>query len=309
MANENFTPYFGTKSENLPNNVINGNIYYQELYNNLDNGFNLGQIVVDQNNQRYYMSTWADILVNPQDNSITEVSDLLEKIANSGVPIVNITSTDGKAYTGELPFDEENGKAIIAIPDKDMVVQTIEPELTLNGYKIKITVLRTGQAWYDASKVFIRKNVPILLMLVNNEPYEWRAIGIGVYQGNDLEGAVQIENGGTGAITAAEARTNLDVYSKSEVDNNATAIATTADLTPNSWTANSDGTYSQIITVSNLKCGKAGNVPPIITWSTNQDEYSKITSAEATAGTNGKIVFTISEKPTNTIGLIITDNR
>ena len=117
--------------------------------------------------------------------------------------------------------------------------------------------------------------------------------------------------GGTGANNAGTARTNLDVYSKTETDNaitNATTHSFTATLAAASWVDGSGDTSTYTLSTPDLKCGKTGDVPPIITFTENKDEYSKIESAVATPNTN--IIFTI--KKTNklkaAIGLLITDN-
>jgi hypothetical protein len=82
----------------------------------------------------------------------------------------------------------------------------------------------------------------------------------------------------------------------------------TTTLTTSGWTLSNDGA-EYIYTYSNteLTCGAEGDIPPMITYSSNQEEYSKITSAEATAGTG--IEFRIPEKPSADIGLIIIDIR
>lgn len=117
-------------------------------------------------------------------------------------------------------------------------------------------------------------------------------------------GIAPIEVGGTGANTAAGARENLSVYSKSEVDQNATSLAYSATLFADGWTA-SGSQYIYSYSNSSIRCGKSGNVPPLITFTSNRDEYSNITSAEATPGTG--IIFSISEKPASDIGIIVTD--
>lgn len=120
---------------------------------------------------------------------------------------------------------------------------------------------------------------------------------------------IPIANGGTGATDAATARTNLGVYSKTEVDDKVSGTATasyTATLLANGW-ANNNGVYEYTYTNSNLKCGSNGTVPPIISFLSNQEEYSKITSAEATAGVG--IVFQSAEAPTSNIGIVIIDVR
>lgn len=120
-------------------------------------------------------------------------------------------------------------------------------------------------------------------------------------------GVLPIEAGGTGGTTQSSARQKLDVYSKSETDNivsAATTVAYTTTLSANQWT-NSGSEYTYNYANADLACGKAHNVPPLITYTSNQVEYSKIKHAEATPGTG--IVFTMAEQPIADIGLIIID--
>ena len=60
-------------------------------------------------------------------------------------------------------------------------------------------------------------------------------------------------------------------------------------------------TYSN----ANLTCGKAGNVPPIVTYTSNLEEYSKIDHADATVGVG--ITFYTKEQPESDIALVIID--
>lgn len=119
--------------------------------------------------------------------------------------------------------------------------------------------------------------------------------------------ALPITLGGTGGKTAGAARTNLDVYSKSEVDikvGEVTEKAYTTTLLTTGWLAQ-DGEFVYDYANTNIKCGKAGDVPPTITYTSNLDEYSKIEKAECTVGTG--IRFTSKTKPTADIGIIVID--
>lgn len=120
-------------------------------------------------------------------------------------------------------------------------------------------------------------------------------------------GTLPLSVGGTGATNAAMARTNLDVYSKAETDDQiseSTSIAYTTTLSAGNWILNGD-MYTQTYSNTGLTCGKAGNVPPIVTYTSNLDEYSKIDHADATVGTG--ITFYIKEKPQSDIALVIID--
>lgn len=124
-------------------------------------------------------------------------------------------------------------------------------------------------------------------------------------------GTLPIALGGTGGVTVATARQNLEVYSKKDVDDKMAEITTKAytfTLRTDGWIT-SGGIVTYELSVTNLTCGKDGNVPPIITYITNKDEYSKIDEAEADPATK-KITFTIkteSNKPENDIQIIVVD--
>ncbi len=117
--------------------------------------------------------------------------------------------------------------------------------------------------------------------------------------------------GGTEATTKEDARTNLDVYSTTEVNNKideVTEKAYSATLTVDGWTKQEDGTFKYEYTDTNftLACGKGGNVPPTITYTDNLEEYSNINRADADPTTD-KITFITSKKPTKDIPIIIID--
>lgn len=120
-------------------------------------------------------------------------------------------------------------------------------------------------------------------------------------------GTLPITAGGTGATSAAAARTNLDVYSKKEVGekvDEVTTLAYTTTLAVSNWVASED-LYTYTYTNTELKCGKNGNVPLIISYTSNKDDWSKIDSAEATAGQG--IIFTSSKAIEGDIGIVIID--
>lgn len=121
-------------------------------------------------------------------------------------------------------------------------------------------------------------------------------------------GLLPIAAGGTNASNVVDARTNLDVYSKTETDNkvsDAVSKAYNVTLLASGWTADANGGYIYDYSNTDLACGREGNVPPVITYTSNFEEYSKIQNAEATAGEG--IIFTSLEKPTYDIGLTIID--
>lgn len=133
--------------------------------------------------------------------------------------------------------------------------------------------------------------------------------------GEPVFDTARLEIGGTGATDAAGARTNLEVYgkdetySKTETDGVAKKSAAkrySLTIPVNGWSGSGPYTYTYANT--NLTCGLAGDVPPLIAPEDGTDttEYSKIDKAMATAGTG--IVFTAEKKPEAALTLIIVDN-
>lgn len=118
--------------------------------------------------------------------------------------------------------------------------------------------------------------------------------------------------GGTEATDAENARKNLQVYSTGEIDEKFTkaiSVAYETTLSTSDWQESGledeNKKYSCIYNNTSLTCGKEGKVPPIITYTSNLEEYSTIDSASAQAGVG--ITFYAKEKPEGDIGLIIID--
>lgn len=113
---------------------------------------------------------------------------------------------------------------------------------------------------------------------------------------------IPIAQGGTNATTAEEARNNLGVYSKNEINNNISSKSFNVTLTVGGW---SDLTYA--LSLPDLKCGSDGTVNPIIACINNKKDCSNIISAAAEPGVG--ITFTTRTLPTDNIDLIIIDIR
>lgn len=154
-------------------------------------------------------------------------------------------------------------------------------------------------------------------------------------------GTLPISLGGTNATTAQAARKNLDVYSKQEADekvDGATTKAYTVTLEANKWEQMPAGSeedeiirysieetgetteevgeeesgdiheynpHKYVYQNADLKCGKNGDVPPIITYTSNQTGYNKIEKAEAVPGEG--ITFYVDSPVGQDIGIIIID--
>lgn len=225
----------------------------------------------------------------------------------------------GYAYffedSGELVIDTDNGRIDVKV---SQLIKTVNGEVTFVDVDDVLTA---------ADNSGLTKNA----ILVGGENNTVRAIAItagsvvigdatngvkgingtgalyATTSGAPSFGTLPISAGGTGATTAAAARTNLDVYSKGETNNKideVTTLAYSATLAQASWVQSGD-TYTYTYSNTNLKCGKNGNVPPIITWTSNQDDYNKIDDAQATVGTG--IIFTANKAIEGDIGIIIVD--
>ena len=128
-------------------------------------------------------------------------------------------------------------------------------------------------------------------------------------QGAPQFGTLPISVGGTGGTTEASARSNLSVYSKQETDDaisSATTKAYTHTLTADGWVEAGEF-YTQTWDISTLTCGKGNNVPPIVSYTNNQEEYSKIDHAQATANSGITFYIKADDKPEGDIGIVLID--
>lgn len=135
----------------------------------------------------------------------------------------------------------------------------------------------------------------------------------------DAENGVPIELGGTGAISAEQARANLELYSKTEVENkvkDSTSVAYGVTLIASGW----EEDLSYTVYINDLQCGAAGDVPPIVTCIENLDDYAKlieietiaepaVKDAEGNIVTNGYIIFKAKKLPKADIRLIVVDMK
>lgn len=114
------------------------------------------------------------------------------------------------------------------------------------------------------------------------------------------EDTIGIANGGTGATDLSSAREGL------QIDR---AIANVIILAASDWTANGKK-YQQTITLSSLKCGYAGNVPPIISpaLETSMADFALLDSVEADVP-NKTLTFIARQAITSDLTLIATDHQ
>lgn len=137
--------------------------------------------------------------------------------AGKGFEVVTTTGS-GDAYAAEVSSIESLtvGASFIMVPH---TVST-RAQVTLNVNSLGAKIIRRGASINTAITVpsdnesWLASNNPILVTY--NGKY-WIA-NLPKPYATDIYGQVPIASGGTGANTAAEARTNLEVYSKTEVD-------------------------------------------------------------------------------------------
>lgn len=111
---------------------------------------------------------------------------------------------------------------------------------------------------------------------------------------NDIIG---VGNGGTGAKEISQARKNLLIDR---------AIANIINLPMNGWIADGEK-VKQVINLPSLTCGAAGNVPPIISQTDQNEEFILLDSVEADPVTKD-LTFIARIKPQHDFNVIVTDN-
>lgn len=125
-------------------------------------------------------------------------------------------------------------------------------------------------------------------------------------------GTLPIELGGTNAADAEQARNNLEIYSKEETDtavNKVASFSYARTLTLNGW-KQSGNDYVQSVQIPELRCGKNGNVPPLVTWNGDEDTYDSyctILGGEATPGSGIQFKVSGDNMPDSNIEIIIID--
>ena len=225
----------------------------------------------------------------------------------------------GYAYffedSGELVIDTNNGRIDVKV---SQLIKTVNGEVTFVDVDDVLTAADSNGLTKNAILVGGENNTVRAIaitagsVVIGDATNGVKGInGTGALyattSGAPSFGTLPISAGGTGATTTAAARTNLDVYSKGETNNKideVTTLAYSATLAQANWVQSGD-TYTYTYSNTNLKCGKNGNVPPIITWTSNQDDYNKIDDAQATVGTG--IIFTANKAIEGDIGIIIVD--
>lgn len=152
----------------------------------------------------------------------------------SGQPPVVTTEGTGEAYTAQVPGITElyPGLMITMIPHTTST--STEPKLDVNGLGAKsirrYVATNTLGSSVGAMANWIRASYPITLMYVGAH---WRAVSLTKSSATDLSGTVAVVNGGTGATTAATARTNLEITAANTPISNTLAAQYGVADTPN----------------------------------------------------------------------------
>lgn len=214
------------------------------------------------------------------------------KAGLNAVDIVTATTADGTAYTASIPklTALKKGQIIVIIPDTTSV-STI-PTLNLNGLGAKnikqrlsvntsLTVAAKNASWMVANKP-----VPLLF-----DGTQWVTI-TGRSSGNDLHGIIKMENGGTDADNAADARANLGAQAQHE--------AVPVALPASGWSG-----YMQTVSVSGVTADNTVVVGANPECSTAYSENAVVCTAQG----NGTLTFDCESTPTVdlTANVIILD--
>ena len=140
-----------------------------------------------------------------------------KNIRNAGSTVVEATSDNGETYSAIVPGVTElyAGLEITIVPN--MVSATTAPTLNVNGLGAKHVRLpvstNTAMLAQPETESYFVDNRPVKLMYDPNFANKgaWVAVNKQRQSGYDLYGTVPVENGGTGADNAEEARANLEV--------------------------------------------------------------------------------------------------
>lgn len=135
------------------------------------------------------------------------VDGLDEFVRNQGIS----TSGDGSAYTATVDgiTSLTAGVSFIMVPHVESTA--VNPTLDVNGLGAKLlrrrTSSNTNTTTTGASTDWLASGKPVSVMYDGN----WWIVDLPRPNANDIMGTVQIQNGGTGATTAAEAILNLGI--------------------------------------------------------------------------------------------------
>ena len=111
---------------------------------------------------------------------------------------------------------------------------------------------------------------------------------------------IGLANGGTGTNDLAGARAGL------QIDR---AVASVLTLAVNNW-IESAGKYQQVVNLAGLKCGYAGNVPPVISLAigTQTADFALLDSVEANVE-NKTLTIVARKLPNADLSIVVTDHQ
>jgi len=220
------------------------------------------------------------------------------------IPVVAATSADGVAYAATVEGVTElyNGMMITIIPEVASTSTAVTLNVNGTGAKILRLPLSFNNAAMTAPKdaSFFTAGRPITVQYDANYTTggAWKTIGKQKTSAQDLYGTVPIASGGTGATTAAEARTSLGI---TPANIGAVTMKTaTASLPVSGWS-----NKQQTVSVSGVT---ANNVVIVTPAPANHTHYNDC-AVRCTAQGNGTLTFTCTNVPTSALAaniLILT---
>ena len=217
-----------------------------------------------------------------------EVLDLIGAASKSeGIPVVRAYSSDGIAYTATVPdvTSLENGMLLTIVPDVVSASTTITLNINNLGAKMVRLPLSFNNAAMTTPRLATYFTADRPLTLQYDAYYLsgdgiWKTFGKERTSAQDLYGTVPIESGGTGAATAAEARSNLG----------AVAMQTaTVSLPVSGWS-----NKQQTVSVNGVT---ASNVVIVTAAPASYEHYNECT-VRCSAQAAGKLTFTCTDTPT-----------
>lgn len=216
------------------------------------------------------------------------VDGLDEFVRNQGVS----TSGDGSAYTATVEgiTSLTAGASFVMIPHVESTA--VNPTLDVNGLGAKLlrrrTSSNTNTTTTGSSVDWLASGKPVSVMYDGN----WWVVDLPRPNANDIMGTVQIQNGGTGATTAAEAILNLGISQVPEcaAEDNGKVLCVVNGAPMWSIVNTSDSDYPKVL------------FPPVDGWSAHQMFYYGSHSLGTCSFDNG--VFTGSATTNHGAGMI-----